>query len=147
MAQQECLPIAFSSYFPTGSELSELGIDINSKCIFLLEMLASCLAFKIWAASLKNFNLVLYVDNEGAKSAMIAGSSNNRTANELLKVQARSECQLGIVPWVSRVPSHSNVSDHSRELISELPGWPGARKVEVKTSLLEQMGECSKRFQ
>ena len=90
------VPIAFFSYFPTGSELSELGMDINSKCIFLLEMLASCLAFKIWAASLKNFNLVLYVDNEGAKSAMIAGSSNNRTANELLKVQARSECQLGL---------------------------------------------------
>ena len=125
-------PVAFFSYFPTGDELSRLGIDVNSKCIFLLEMLASCLAFKIWAASLKGFNLVLYVDNEGAKSAMIAGSSNNRIANEMLKVQARSECQLGRVPWVSCVPSHSNISDHpSREPVSELPGWPGVCKVEV----------------
>ena len=29
--------------------------------------------------------------------------------HEMLKVQARSECQLGIVPWVSRVLSHSNL--------------------------------------
>ena len=79
---------------------------------------------------------------------MIAGSSHNRVANEMLKVQARSKCQMGIIPWVSRAPSHSNGSDHpSRELLSELPGWPGAHKVDVKTSMLEQVGECSERFQ
>ena len=142
------VPMSFFLYFPTGSDLLKLGIDIDSKCIFLLEMLASCLAFKIWAASLKNINLVLYVDNEGAKSAMIAGSSNNRVANEMLKVQVRSECQFGMVPWISCAPSHSNISDHPwRELISELQGWPEARKVEVKTSMLEQVGENSDRFQ
>ena len=59
------VPVSFFSYFPTGPELQTLGIDISAKCIFLLEMLAACLAFKVWAASLKNLLLLRYVDNGG----------------------------------------------------------------------------------
>ena len=72
-------------------------------------------------------NLVLFVDNEASKAALITDSSDNRVANDLLRIQARTESNMALIPWVSRVPSRSYIADHLlRELQEFLPDWPHA---------------------
>ena len=51
-------PLRFFSIFPRAEELSELGIDINSRCIFWLELAAVCLAFKAWGDALRGMRVV-----------------------------------------------------------------------------------------
>ncbi|CAE7255146.1 unnamed protein product [Symbiodinium sp. CCMP2592] len=89
-------PLRFFSYFPSSAELAEVGIDLESKCIFLLELAAVCLAFKAWGEALRGMRVVCYCDNEGAKACLMTGASANRVANDLLKHQAAYELKTGI---------------------------------------------------
>ena len=55
----------------------------------------------------------------------------------LLKLQAAHELKTGVVPWIARVSSKSNIADDpSRELMEELPGFDSATRstVSVRTS-------------
>ena len=70
--------MAFFSSFPSGEELKEIGIDINSKCIFLLELAAVCLAFETRGEALRGMRVVCYCDNEGVKSCLMTGASSNK---------------------------------------------------------------------
>ena len=139
--------MAFFSSFPSGEEFKEIGIDINSKCIFLLELAAVCLAFKTWGEALRGMRVVCYCDNEGAKSCLMTGASSNKIANDLLRIQAANELKTGIVPWIARVPSKSNIADDpSRECMEVLQGFPEAKKTTVSVGSLTE-GEKALRFQ
>ena len=126
LGPQEYLWPSFSA-FPSKDDLQAVGIDLDTKCTFLLELLTACLAFKIWAPCVVGMNLVLFVDNEASKAALITGSSGNKVANNLLRIQARTESNMALIPWVSRVPLRSYIADHLlRELREFLPDWPDA---------------------
>ena len=106
-----------------------------------------CLAFKLWGDAFKGARVVCYCDNDDAKACLMTGASSNKAANDLLKLQAAHELKTGIVPWIARVPSKSNVADEpSRELMEELPGFPNAERSTVSVVLLTE-GESSLRFQ
>ena len=80
-----------------------------------------------------------YCDNDGAKACLMTRASSNKAANDLLKLQAAHELKTGIVPWIARVPSKSNVADEpSRELMEELPGFPSAERSTVSVVLLTE---------
>ena len=70
--------------------------DLSSRCIFLLELAAVCLAFKLWGDAFRGARVVCYCDNDGAKACLIS----NKAANDLLKLQAAHEKKTGIVPWI-----------------------------------------------
>ena len=97
-------PLRFFSVFPSAQELSRIGIDLSSRCIFLLELAAVCLAFKLWGDAFRGARVVCYCDNDGAKACLMTGASSNKAANDLLKLQAAHELKTGIVPWIARVP-------------------------------------------
>ena len=89
-------PLRFFSVFPSAQELSRIGIDLSSRCIFLLELAAVCLALKLWGDAFRGARVVCYCDNDGAKACLIS----NKAANDLLKLQAAHEKKTGIVPWI-----------------------------------------------
>ena len=97
-------PLKFFSVFPSAQELSRIGIDLSSRCIFLLELAAVCLAFKLWGDAFRGARVVCYCDNDGAKACLMTGASSNKAANDLLKLQAAHELKTGIVSWIARVP-------------------------------------------
>ena len=61
-------------------------------------------------------------DHEGAKSCLMTGASSNRAANNLLRIQAANELKTGIVPWIARVPSKSNIADDPSLRLQEQSG-------------------------
>ena len=75
-----------------------------------------------------------------SKASLISGSSDNKVANDLLKIQARAECDLSL-PYSLSVQndfSHSNIADlPSCELLEFLPEWPKAAVAKV-SDLQEQ---------
>ena len=88
-----------------------MGIDLNTKCIFLLELLAVCMGFWMWSKRFRSCDLVCFTGNEAAKACLVKGSSAHEVANKLLFFQALKEAECDRIPWFSRVPSASNVAD------------------------------------
>ena len=70
-----------------------------------------CVGFWLWRATVGSNNLVVCVDNDATKAALVRGSSRGPEASVLLRWQALGEAEQGIVPWFSRVPSKANASD------------------------------------
>ena len=119
-------PLRFFSVFPSAQELSRIGIDLSSRCIFLLELAAVCLAFKLWGDAFRGARVVCYCDNDGAKACLM-GASSNKAANDLLKLQAaRIEDRDRAMDFGV---SKSNIADEpSREQMEELPGFSSAER-------------------
>ena len=104
-------PLQFFSWFPDCETAAKLGIDLHTKCIFLLELLAVCIGFWMWSDVFRSSDLVCFTDNEAAKACLVKGSSAHEVANKLLFFQALKEAECDRIPWFSRVPSASNVAD------------------------------------
>ena len=98
------LPLQFFSWFPEQEDMLVLGIDLGTKCIFLLELLAVCIGFWLWGDVFGGSSLV-FTDNEAAKACLVKGSSAHPIANKLLFCQAVLEVERMCLPWFSRVPS------------------------------------------
>ena len=105
------LPLQFFSWFPEQEDMTMLGIDLGTKCIFLLELLAVCIGFWLWGDIFGGSSLVAFTDNEAAKACLVKGSSAHPIANKLLFCQAVLEVERMCLPWFSRVPSLSNIAD------------------------------------
>ena len=105
------LPLQFFSWFPEQEDMTMLGIDLGTKCIFLLELLAVCIGFWLWGDVFGGSSLVAFTDNEAAKACLVKGSSAHPIANKLLFCQAVLEVERMCLPWFSRVPSPSNIAD------------------------------------
>lgn len=58
-----------------------------------------------------NSRTVIFVDNEGSKFALLKGVSDNLCVDCLAMIFAEQEARLSLSPWLSRVPSHSNIAD------------------------------------
>ena len=67
-------PLEFFSWFPDCDTASKVGIDLNTKCIFLLELLAVCMGFWMWSKRFRSCDLVCFTDNEAAKACLVKGS-------------------------------------------------------------------------
>lgn len=53
----------------------------------------------------------MFVDNEGAKFALIKGVSENECVSFLCQCFADTEYKFSLSCWISRVPSFSNLAD------------------------------------
>lgn len=82
-----------------------------------LESLASLVSMKLWAHQLASSKLLLYIDNEGARFALIKGYSKSLRVSQiaaLVTLQLDNHC---ILPWFGRVPSSSNIADFPSRLM------------------------------
>jgi len=101
----------------TLEQLSTLMKDGRETIIGELETLAVSLALMLWAKHLDSTQLLVYVDNEGARYSLIKGYSVSRSITAICALAATSLDAHYVLPWFGRIPSASNLADFpSRQL-------------------------------
>jgi hypothetical protein len=85
------------------------------------ETLAVAIALKLWAKLVTSSQVMIYIDNEGAKFALIRGYSDSFAISLICQMVAQQLDDFYVLPWYSRVPSASNLSDYpSRKIRPQL---------------------------
>ena len=83
-----------------------------------LETLAVLLGFRFWCKHLKGAECVAYIDNEGARYALMKGCSRSMQITKLCHLFATA-CEADTtITWFARVPSASNIADHPSRGVS-----------------------------
>eukprot|EP00435_Cladocopium_sp_Y103_P035488 s3870_g9.t1 len=81
------------------------------------ETLTVALALKLWCRTISSSQVMIYIDNEGSKFALIRGYSDSLAISIICHLVAQQLDDHFVLPWYSRVPSSSNLSDFpSREI-------------------------------
>lgn len=117
----------------SGKVLSWFGVQLSAEAVKLLigdnqqvgigelETLAVLLAAKLWNNIVASAKTIFFIDNEGAKFSLIKGYSASRNISHLCSLITASLDSVATLPWFSRVPSPSNISDFpSRDLENSL---------------------------
>ena len=102
---------AFGGVVP-GPVVSGWNLDVgHSKVIHQAELYPAQLALEMWAEKVRGRRVVLFVDNDAARGALIKGLTRTRPSARIVskfwEAAARSEVYL----WVDRVPSAANPAD------------------------------------
>jgi len=106
-----CGKVFFYS-LPVGAEIRTLlGEGVKKQIIFEVEALAALLAALLWKTFFGNKRVVLFVDDEGTKFALLKGLSDNLCVDAMAEKFACLESELHTLIWIARVPSKSNVAD------------------------------------
>ena len=79
--------------------------------IHQLELLPVLIASMIWKDRLRGRALLSFLDNEGAKAALVSGYSTNETSAAIVNRVGDEFAALVARTWFDRVPSASNPSD------------------------------------
>ena len=101
--------------------------------IHQLEILPVLMASHIWEKNFADRPLIAFVDNEGAKAALVNGASSNEMSAKLVNAVNDKFTKLGTYTWYERVPSVSNPADApSRGAQPDAPkGWPKPQEVHI----------------
>jgi len=83
----------------------------SSHPIYELEVLPILLAATIWGPYIANSLVVVFLDNEAARSAYIQGTAATEAGRTLLKQFTALEAAHNFFPWFGRVPTASNPAD------------------------------------
>ena len=98
-----------------------LVVDTRSLALFLdggrqniigeLETLTVAMSLLLWGDIVSSSQLMIYIDNEGAKFSLIRGYSDSLAITSICALTATALDKFFILPWFSRVPSSSNLAD------------------------------------
>ena len=77
-----------------------------------LETLVVSMALLVWGNELQSVQLMVYIDNEGSKFALIKGYSVSLAITAICALASTCLDERCILPWFSRVPSPSNLADY-----------------------------------
>ena len=114
---------------PSGSVVSWFGlwVGVEELSLFLtdgretaigeLETLVVAVSLVVWQQILTSVQLMVYIDNEGAKFSLIKGYSCSPSITSICALAATFLDSYSILPWFSRVPSPSNLADFPSRLI------------------------------
>ena len=104
-----------------------------------LEVLPAVLVRRLWPARLLDRAALAFVDNEGARSSLVAGYSSNAAACALAALASGYDAELGARPWYERVPSASNVADAPSRLEApqQLEGWSAPLELSARDAMPE----------
>ena len=83
----------------------------HTKVIHQAEILPAVIAVDQWGAQARDRRVILFVDNEAARAALIKGVSSSRPSAELVGWFWQSCAEHCIHIWIERVPSKSNPAD------------------------------------
>ena len=103
-------PISFFSEVVPKPLMNVLLRDSKNP-IFELELLPVLLAYKLWGRWCKSAQAIFYIDNEGARHAIIAAGGGSDHARVIIDGILFQETSLQVRSWYSRVPTHSNLAD------------------------------------
>ena len=108
------------------------GEKAKEQIIAQAELAVVPMAFTVWWASLQNREILIFIDNEPAKDALINGISSSLAAATLVRATRRLSAEGAMAPWYDRVASPSNLADDpSRGRFQKLINL-GASRVEAK---------------
>ena len=108
---------------PDGTVISWFGIHVEAErfarwfehgrqnLIGEFETLVVDIALRLWGRLIASSQLMVYIDNEGAKFALIRGYSDSPAISSICQLVALHLDEFYILPWYSRVPSVSNLAD------------------------------------
>ena len=100
----------FGLQVPMGM-LEQFMTDGRETIIGELETLTVALSLLLWGEYVCSSQLMIYIDNEGAKFALIRGYSDAPAITSICVLTATALDKEMILPWYSRVPSSSNIAD------------------------------------
>ena len=95
-----------SGYIPSEEDVMKLGRGIHQ--LEILPVIMACIAFD---EEVRHKPVFFHVDNAAAQAALINAGSTNHLSNSLVYLFLDLEQRLHFRPWISRVSSHSNISD------------------------------------
>ena len=86
-----------------------------------LEALALLVGLRFWGDLFSHKHLLVFIDNEGARGAILRGRSGDKVINAIAHEIALLEDSLRNIAWYSRVPSTSNRADAPSRM-RQVPG-------------------------
>ena len=97
------------------------------------ELLPVLVARVHFAAYLAGRSVLVFIDNESARGALIKSTSPNKFSTVILEKIVGRDIKEGTLTWYARVPTASNIADPpSRGRVPPmLPGWPAPAQVQV----------------
>lgn len=109
--------------------LAELMVN-SSNPIGAVELLGVLAAITLWADLLNGRSMILFVDNDAAKSSLIKGYSPEIQMATLTQAICQLEIERHILAYWERVPSASNVADRPSRGLEPLasPSLPPPRR-------------------
>ncbi|CAE7475642.1 unnamed protein product [Symbiodinium sp. CCMP2592] len=111
------------SFFAASLPLDALNRlkETSSHPIYEIELLAIWAALKLWMNRLTRCLVVVYLDNEAAKGALVSGKSSTLPGQSIVSSVLDLEDSARIRPWYGRVPTSSNPADEpSRSVFGHL---------------------------
>jgi hypothetical protein len=114
----------------------KLRAEGQTQLICELEALAVLVALRLWSSEVSSKHLVIFVDNEGSKYAILRGYSKNEALSKIVTRVAAAEDAATTFCWYARVPSEANPSDKPSRG-EPCSSAPEGSRVRVERSVLE----------
>ena len=111
------------SFCLSDSHLDALGANKKGTIIMEAEFLALICALQVWAPLIRNAPFTAFVDNNSCRDIIISAKGRSKTVKCLLQHFLRLEHDCGIILWVSRVPSPSNIADEPSRRSLQSISW------------------------
>ena len=102
---------------------------LKEQIICQAELAAVVVAVATWAELLSQRDVLLFVDNDPAKDALVNGSSRSSSSSEMVRFCRLLCARHAIAPWFDRVPSPSNIADGPSRGDCEVLVYAGAVRV------------------
>ena len=83
----------------------------DEQIICQAELAVVPLAISTWSSYLKSREVLLFIDNNPAKDALVHGVSSSAASSEMVRITRLLCAELASAPWFDRVPSPSNLAD------------------------------------
>ena len=87
------------------------GTTRKEQIICQAELAVVPMAFTTWQNTLRDREVLVFVDNEPAKDALINGISSSWESAVMVRETRRMSAALAMAPWFDRVASPSNLAD------------------------------------
>ena len=92
-------------------DLQEFFYQESKHPIYEVELLPVLISLLLWGEQFSCSQVVYYLDNEAAKAGLIRGAGATNLANAIIGNFCKTEAELQLKTWFSRVPTHSNLRD------------------------------------
>lgn len=99
----------FSSRVP--EKVMKLLLSKSENPIYELELAPVLIAIKLWSSFFRNSQVVMYLDNDAARSGFIKMRGATDIGDIIVQEAAVLEAKSSFRPWFGRVPTSSNVAD------------------------------------
>ena len=83
----------------------------GEKVIHQAEIYSVVVALRTWGPALRGRRLLVFVDNDAARAALVAGGSRALPSAKLVGEFWQLAAEYHLYPWVERVPTRSNPAD------------------------------------